>query len=680
MNINKDKYLQPFRMCVLENFPFIEADFDSLTYYELLCKVVEYLNKVISSQNSVIAEVSKLESLYNELKSYVDNYFNNLDIQEEINNKLDSMAESGELSNIIISFLDNYSDYVFNNVNELKESTVLKNGNRVKTLGYYNVNDLGNGYYLITNDDLSSSVDDGSIIQLKNNLFAKLIPLKNEITSIQFGCKANGTLDDTDKFNNFIQYSINKDLKAHIIKGTYLLTSTINILVENSKGFEIYGDGRQDTIIDSSASNIFYFERGIPVIHDFKIKGNNTNVGLKLGTDTPENIHDSIHWANIYNLIIRNVNIGILIANMFDSILENVDIKYLFGDSFNYGIKCNGIKPINNIIFNRLRIEDMNEGFAISIKSETGTASTSLIFNQLHIEPHNLKVTEFELGQSNEIQINTLYCGKLNANQVADDYRSAFIFDNCRNIIINNSEVLSNPIVTGTDSTNKMFVLKNNNFNIVFNEGYFGAPYNNATSIVNLFDLTNSTNNIIPILNNICINANNNIINPNKLKLRRLNNNISTSTEFNIFYGNDNIVQIGRNLGSQTYDEIGKLTNIIGIDNIGSLISSSISIHATHEYESDSNWYWTQYGRTNMKGLFIGLLEFNNRISVCLFTSDIPDSNSIKIILNTDNIFSNTGNTSEKFNIFVDGSNIVYQSRLGSACKFSVIPIYASKN
>ena len=40
-----------FRRAVLQNFPFIEKDFDALTDYELLCKVVEYLNEVIKQTN-----------------------------------------------------------------------------------------------------------------------------------------------------------------------------------------------------------------------------------------------------------------------------------------------------------------------------------------------------------------------------------------------------------------------------------------------------------------------------------------------------------------------------------------------------------------------------------------------------------------------------------------------------
>ena len=68
---------------------------DSLSYYELLCKVVHYLNNVIQAVNEVTAEIENLKKLYIELKEYVDNYFKNLDVDEAINNKLDEMVENG---------------------------------------------------------------------------------------------------------------------------------------------------------------------------------------------------------------------------------------------------------------------------------------------------------------------------------------------------------------------------------------------------------------------------------------------------------------------------------------------------------------------------------------------------------------------------------------------------------
>ena len=102
-----------FRRCVIQNFPFIEEDFDALTDYGLLCKVVEYLNKVIEQTNTTSTQVEELSVAFNTLKDYVDHYFDNLDVQEEINNKIDSMVVDGTLQELLQAkdFADNTELY-----------------------------------------------------------------------------------------------------------------------------------------------------------------------------------------------------------------------------------------------------------------------------------------------------------------------------------------------------------------------------------------------------------------------------------------------------------------------------------------------------------------------------------------------------------------------------------------
>ena len=38
--MNMFNHLPPFKWYVLQNFPFIEADFDAITNYQLLCTLV----------------------------------------------------------------------------------------------------------------------------------------------------------------------------------------------------------------------------------------------------------------------------------------------------------------------------------------------------------------------------------------------------------------------------------------------------------------------------------------------------------------------------------------------------------------------------------------------------------------------------------------------------------------
>ena len=72
--------LTPFRLQLLSNFPFIEADFDALTIQQLLSKVVDYLNNVIENSNNVSSEVISLYTAYQSLQTYVNTYFDDMDV------------------------------------------------------------------------------------------------------------------------------------------------------------------------------------------------------------------------------------------------------------------------------------------------------------------------------------------------------------------------------------------------------------------------------------------------------------------------------------------------------------------------------------------------------------------------------------------------------------------------
>lgn len=75
---------------------------DSMSYYETLAWLCKYLEEtVISTVNQNGDAVEELQGLYIELNSYVTHYFDNLDVQTEINNKLDDMVEDGTLQALI---------------------------------------------------------------------------------------------------------------------------------------------------------------------------------------------------------------------------------------------------------------------------------------------------------------------------------------------------------------------------------------------------------------------------------------------------------------------------------------------------------------------------------------------------------------------------------------------------
>ncbi|MBO7734350.1 MAG: SGNH/GDSL hydrolase family protein [Methanobrevibacter sp.] len=65
---------------------------------------------ILSKVKEILSEHGKIVDDFNELKDYVMNYFKNLNVDEEISNKLDEMYESGELSDLIVSTFEDLNN------------------------------------------------------------------------------------------------------------------------------------------------------------------------------------------------------------------------------------------------------------------------------------------------------------------------------------------------------------------------------------------------------------------------------------------------------------------------------------------------------------------------------------------------------------------------------------------
>lgn len=198
--MNNYKRLPPFKWFCLTNFPFIEADFDALTNYELLCKVVQYLNEVIVKTNELGEQVEILT-----------NWFENLDVQDEIDHKLDEMVESGELQEIISEYLNSTAIFGFDTVSDMKNATNLINGSFAKTMGYHTKNDGGSANYKIRTITTSDTVDEMYLIAISDTLVAEIIDTK--ITPEMLGAYGDGVHDDSDVIEKYFE-NINE--KEHV--------------------------------------------------------------------------------------------------------------------------------------------------------------------------------------------------------------------------------------------------------------------------------------------------------------------------------------------------------------------------------------------------------------------------------------------------------------------------------
>ena len=74
---------------------------DSLSYMELLNKVVVYLNNMREDVATAEDNITALANAYNQLEDYVNTYFDNLDINEAIEYVLDKWTTDGRLGDIV---------------------------------------------------------------------------------------------------------------------------------------------------------------------------------------------------------------------------------------------------------------------------------------------------------------------------------------------------------------------------------------------------------------------------------------------------------------------------------------------------------------------------------------------------------------------------------------------------
>lgn len=192
--------LKPFKAWFQKTLPLVYDD--SLTYQELLYKLIAKINEVVESQNQTNENFDELYALFVQLKDYVDNYFKNLDVQKEINNKLDEMAADGTLESIVAKYLkyqlvvnpEGYGavgDGVTNDAAAFKKmfTDAQNNGYIIKlTKPKYNVVGIGRPYIIIT---MWGDTDKTTLLFGENDALVNngSLSLKN----IVFECETTGT-------------------------------------------------------------------------------------------------------------------------------------------------------------------------------------------------------------------------------------------------------------------------------------------------------------------------------------------------------------------------------------------------------------------------------------------------------------------------------------------------------
>lgn len=353
-------------------FKAIPLAFDeSMSYYETLCGLLHYLkNTIIPTVNNNADAVSELQTLYEELRNYVDDYFTNLDVQEEINNKLDQMVTDGTLPEIIASYLNSKAVFGFDNVESMKNSTNLINGSYAETLGYYSKNDGGNALYKIrniTNDDV---VDDAIIIALYDNtLIAELI--HDNFNLKQLGCHGDGVTNDSLKLKHIFEDLVNNGDTIFVPKGIYLFNNEIVC----NKTINVIGDidttyNMDYCVLYNTGSGGIKFTATSVNMENIDMKGvgnNNTGYGAKFTSSR----------AKIKNCSFGDFKNKTALYIGDTDIYHNVDMFYI-DNVFCYrsGTGCEIGSPLNDN--EHPELVDANAGTIISLSVQSNTTGLHL--------------------------------------------------------------------------------------------------------------------------------------------------------------------------------------------------------------------------------------------------------------------------------------------------------------
>ena len=460
-----------FRRWVLQNFPFIEQDFDALTDYQLICKVVEYLNKCIETVNASSEQIELLTNSFNQLEDYVDHYFDNLDVQEEINNKLDEMADDGTLATIVSEYLNSVALFTYDNVATMKLATNFVNGSFAKTLGYTSVGDGGASVYRIRTKEGGETANEINLIALQDNtLIAEIVPTP-EMFVKQFGAKGDGETDETSLLQAIFTYcNANNVNTIYLNEGTYNTSDTINIYSNST----IKGAGIGNTTIKMTSS-------GTMLDNKYTLYFNNSQ-NLVVEGISFEGAKDPTD----YTIVEDKKWHSLTLSNSSNITIENCEFKYFFTSGISIRNSSNVL--VNNCVFtsngwNDIAITRLTDNIKVTnnhftnicargVNAEDGSVDQPCsnvlirgnIFKTLNTSSNNTRAISFSNGSlSGDVH---RYTKIIITNNTFDGLWEGILYNFAKDVVIANNIAnvarFTNATIGSRTSYNERIIITNN--------------------------------------------------------------------------------------------------------------------------------------------------------------------------------------------------------------------------
>ena len=477
--------MNKFHIWAFQNFPFMEETYKEIDNYHLMMDILHYLKEESKDFKYMTEKFEELEK-----------WFNNLDVQEEIDNKLDEMVESGELQEIIADYLNSKAIFAYDNVSSMKSATNLISGSYAKTFGYYSKGDGGSSYYKIrevTNEDI---VDEMNIIAMSDeSLIAEIIVI-DDLNIKQYGAKGDGINDDTSAVKKALESSYN----VYFPHGTYNINEKINVEMNNKK---IYGEQAELFYVPGGrlnntaiGQNVYKFTGSNLIIDGLIFNANNEYIRRPHQTGTTDyntwlsyrsNSMECLRLNNIDNIKVTNCTIKGGLFKLYyitNFILEKCKVIETPADSYYIQDGCH-----NGLVLKCYASKNGDDTFSTNVDDYTD-APSNITYDSCYADDiegamfccygsHDVKIIE---SQGDNIKRNGGFrVQKASASGHETQYSYNIIIENC---IFNLDNNIGGNDTSSGRGTNSPFIENNSdksfNSNIRINNCTFNRESGSA--------------------------------------------------------------------------------------------------------------------------------------------------------------------------------------------------------
>ena len=338
---------------------------ESLSYQDLLYKIIHYLD-------STMNEVDGLNENFIEFK----NWFKNLDVQDNINIKLDEMVQNGTLDNIISSYINPYFINFNNSLNEQNSR----------------INALSSGAPIPVNN-INQMTDTSKIYLLISSGYWYYYNGKNWISGGIY--QASQSTDEIINIKNFL---VNNNLKN---------------LIEIVKG-DLNANGVVSSNYRLCSNSILYFDKDIYIPQNLKIKcfiwyyddalgTNPRGIGWVSSDKRSVTIKKHQYFRVLFDFIDENDEERTIITNPYTSNLYKYIECYYYYDYQNNIIDNYKKESLDNLKYSLLLdVGDINASTA---------EPTNTMQNNRRLMTHNIIKFDFDLliPQRKENEIGCVY-------------------------------------------------------------------------------------------------------------------------------------------------------------------------------------------------------------------------------------------------------------------------------